>query len=275
MGMKGWQWLFIIEAVPALILSVVVFFYLTDRPADATWLEPDERAWLVSRLEQEQRQRETARTLQRDAGAAEPEGAGAQRGLFRRGGDQLRAELLPAADRQGVRHVERADRAGVGAAVCGRDWSASCCGGDAPTASSSGDSTWRSRCSWRPPGSRSPPRFDDPTMKMIALSIAGFGIFGSLPVFWTLPTAFLSGAAAAGGIAMINSIGNLAGFAGPYAMGRSRIDRQLHRRAAVAVGGVGLIAMAMVLRLGHDSSLEHAPGTDRAVEARPASAASG
>ena len=51
MGMKGWQWLFILEATPSLILSVVVFFYLTDRPADATWLEPDERAWLVNRLE--------------------------------------------------------------------------------------------------------------------------------------------------------------------------------------------------------------------------------
>ena len=91
LGMKGWQWLFIIEAVPALILSVVVFFYLTDRPADATWLDADERAWLVSRLEQEQTQREDAAQLQPDAGAAEPEGAGAQRGLFRRGCDQLRA----------------------------------------------------------------------------------------------------------------------------------------------------------------------------------------
>src|SRR4029453_18763850 len=61
MGMKGWQWLFILEAAPALILSVVVFFYLTDRPADATWLEPDERAWLASRLEQERMQRESVR----------------------------------------------------------------------------------------------------------------------------------------------------------------------------------------------------------------------
>src|SRR5258708_29069372 len=60
-GMKGWQWLFILEAAPALILSVVVFFYLTDRPADATWLEPDERAWLVARLQQEQTKRETVR----------------------------------------------------------------------------------------------------------------------------------------------------------------------------------------------------------------------
>src|SRR5437764_680756 len=61
MDLKGWQWLFILEAAPALILSVVVFFYLTDRPADATWLEPDERAWLVARQQQEQTKRETVR----------------------------------------------------------------------------------------------------------------------------------------------------------------------------------------------------------------------
>src|SRR6266850_5623101 len=60
-GMKGWQWLFILEAAPALILSVVVYFYLTDRPADAGWLQPEERAWLVTRLEQERKQREIVR----------------------------------------------------------------------------------------------------------------------------------------------------------------------------------------------------------------------
>ena len=70
MGLKGWQWLFLIEAVPALMLSVVVFFYLTDRPADAGWLAADERAWLVARLDQERRQREAVRALQRDRSAA-------------------------------------------------------------------------------------------------------------------------------------------------------------------------------------------------------------
>src|SRR5436190_7986832 len=45
LGLKGWQWLFVLEAAPALVLSVIVFFFLTDGPADATWLEPEERAW--------------------------------------------------------------------------------------------------------------------------------------------------------------------------------------------------------------------------------------
>ena len=61
LGLAGWQWMFIIEAVPAIILAFVVFFYLTDRPADAAWLAPDERAWLAERLDSERRQREQVR----------------------------------------------------------------------------------------------------------------------------------------------------------------------------------------------------------------------
>ncbi len=62
-GLAGWQWLFIIEAAPALILAGVVFFYLTDRPADAKWLEPDERAWLARRLSAEAQQKEDVHGL--------------------------------------------------------------------------------------------------------------------------------------------------------------------------------------------------------------------
>ena len=57
-GLAGWQWLFILEAAPAVVLAFVTFFYLTDRPADARWLEPDERSWLAGRLDAERRQRE-------------------------------------------------------------------------------------------------------------------------------------------------------------------------------------------------------------------------
>jgi ACS family tartrate transporter-like MFS transporter len=61
LGLRGWQWLFVLEAAPALILSGIVLWYLTDRPADAAWLAPDERTWLVTRLRQEQIKRESVR----------------------------------------------------------------------------------------------------------------------------------------------------------------------------------------------------------------------
>ena len=105
---------------------------------------------------------------------------------------------------------------------------------------------------------------DDPTMKMVALSVAGFGIFGCLPVFWTFPTAFLSGAAAAGGIALINSIGNLAGFAGPYAMGRIKDMTGSYTGGLLSLSAAGFMAMIIVLALDHDHSLE------RVSEARAA-----
>src|SRR3954447_4945365 len=53
LGLRGWQWLFIIEATPAVVLGVVVLFYMTDRPEKAKWLADDQRAWLVAEMNEE------------------------------------------------------------------------------------------------------------------------------------------------------------------------------------------------------------------------------
>jgi MFS transporter, ACS family, tartrate transporter len=100
---------------------------------------------------------------------------------------------------------------------------------------------------------------DDPLLKMIAFCVAGFGIFASLPVFWTLPTAFLSGASAAAGIAVINSIGNLAGFAGPFAMGWIKDQTGSYAGGLLLLAALGIMAIGIVLALGHDDALERAP----------------
>jgi cyanate permease len=101
--------------------------------------------------------------------------------------------------------------------------------------------------------------FEEPVIKMMALSVAGFGIFACLPVIWTLPTSFLSGAAAAGGIAVINSLGNLAGFFGPYAMGWIRDTTGSFGAGLLCLAGAGLVGMITVLVLHHDPALEEAP----------------
>jgi predicted MFS family arabinose efflux permease len=100
----------------------------------------------------------------------------------------------------------------------------------------------------------------DPVLKLLGFCIAGFGIFACLPVFWTLPTA-LSGAAAAAGIAVIDSIGNLAGFAGPFAMGWLRDHTGSYRDGLLLLAGLGIIAMGIVLAISHDDALERSPSS--------------
>jgi len=100
---------------------------------------------------------------------------------------------------------------------------------------------------------------EDPLLKMIAFSVSAFGVFAVLPVFWTLPTAFLAGPAAAAGIAIINSIGNLSGFAGPFAMGAIKDATGSFNGGLLVIAAMVLAAMVIVLVLGHDTSLEKAP----------------
>jgi D-galactonate transporter len=258
MGLKGWQWLFIIEAVPALILSVVVYFYLTDRPSMARWLPEDQRTWLATRLDLEERQREAVKQYSIKEALLNPKvlalslvyfGAVACNygiGFFMPqivkgfGLSNLETGFVTAIPYiVGVfaiiywgRHSDRMkERKGHAAFALG------------VAAAGIGASAF----------------LPDPTLKMIALSIAAFGVFGSLPVFWTLPTAFLSGAAAAGGIAIVNAIGNLSGFAGPYLLGYIRDQTGNFDGGLLCLAAFGFIAMVIVLVLNHDSALEQAP----------------
>ena len=258
MGLRGWQWLFLLEAVPALILSVVVFFYLTDRPADATWLAPEERAWLVSRLRQEQQKRESVRTYNVVQALCNPKvlalslvyfGAVANNyGLSfflpqivkAFGGSNAQAGVVTA-----IPYVAGA----IGAVWWGRH----------------SDATRERRFHLVAAlllgsiGIAVSTAIDDPVLKIAVLCAAGFGIFGSLPVFWTLPTAFLGGAAAAGGIALINSIGNLAGFVAPFVVGSIKDATGGFTGGLLCVSAASLVAAMIVLVLDHDRSLEHAP----------------
>ena len=258
LGLKGWQWLFITEALPSLILAVVAFYYLTDGPADATWLEADERAWLVSRLAQEKRLRQVTHDYSVVQALLNPKVlalsvvyfgmVAANYGLSFFLPQIVKAfglsnvltgvvSALPYVvgsvsivlwSRRSDRHVERTYHTAIPILVA---------------AIGIGMSTV----------------FDDPAMKMVALSVAGFGIFAGLPVFWTLPTVFLSGAAAAAGIAMINSIGNLAGFAGPYAMGWIKDATGSYTGGLLSLSMVCVISAIVVVLLGHDASLERIP----------------
>ena len=101
----------------------------------------------------------------------------------------------------------------------------------------------------------------DPVMKMIALTVGALGANAALPIFWTLPTAFLAGAAVAPGIAAINSIGNLAGFSGPFVMGWMKDATGGFALGLMTIAACPVIALVIALAVGHDERLERAPET--------------
>jgi nitrate/nitrite transporter NarK len=87
---------------------------------------------------------------------------------------------------------------------------------------------------------------------MAAVTLAAFGIFTGLPTFWTLPTAFLAGTAAAAGIAWINSIGNLGGYIGPLFFGFLKDLTGNTTYSVMFLALLAVVAFVLVLMIGHD-----------------------
>ena len=218
-GLRGWQWLFLIEGLPAVILGVVVFFYLTDRPEEAHWLTPEERTWLSGAIASEQ------------ARAHERHGVGLGRALLHpivwilgfinfafqsgsygltlwipqiikgfAGFTDFEVGLMSAipyfaaalgmvaigahSDRTGERFAHIAGSLLIGAI-----------------------------------GFTASAHLTSPIPGLIALTIAAVGDLGGRGPFWALPGRFLAGNASAGGIALINTFGALGGFVGPSLVG--------------------------------------------------------
>ncbi len=257
-GLQGWQWLFIIEAAPAIVLGFVTYFYLTDRPADAHWLQPDERAWLGNRLEGERRQREAAQTLSVGQAILNPRVLGLALVYF---------GMVACNYGVGFWLPQIIKQFGLTNAMTG--WVTAI-----PYAIGAAFMVWYGRRSdtkierkghcaialvIAAAGISASTLTSDPTLTMIAFTIGACGVFGALPVFWTLPTAVLSGSAAAAGIAVINSIGNLSGFAGPYAMGWIKDATGSFTGGLLLIASFAIVAMGIVLALGHDHALEKAP----------------
>jgi ACS family tartrate transporter-like MFS transporter len=219
LGLRGWQWLFIVEAVPSVLLAFAVLALMTDRPAKANWLSAQEQEWLETTLENERRaitKQHSDFTLWR--GLTDPRvlvlsiiyltavtgtygitffmplmlkslglsdfGTGLVTAIPYTIGTVGMVLWSISSDRTGERRLHFAAAyylAAIGLIGAGFL-----------------NGTW-----WA----------------VIAMSVAAIGIYGAKPAFWPLPSTFLTGTAAAGGIALINAIGNLGGFVGPYAVG--------------------------------------------------------
>jgi MFS family permease len=227
-GLRAWQWLFLIEGIPSAIAGLVTMLYLVDKPAKAKWLTEDECRYLVRRLEQEEEAKKREGHSRHRVLDAFLSGKvwlfcaiyfGFQMGNYGLwfwlpqilkdtvSNDPWRIGLVSAipwaAAAVGMifyaRHSdstgERRKHVAVGACTAGLAFAVSGLAGPAGPAGAA-------------------------AVALIALSATG--IMCGQSVFWSLPTAVLSGSAAAAAIAWINSIGNLAGFLSPALIGHIR-----------------------------------------------------
>ena len=213
-GLTGWQTLFVVEGLPAVLLGAVVLAWLPDRPAQAPWLSERERECLERVVARE----ESAPTHLRDgllSGSVWLFSAiyfGLVLGLYGFGfwAPQIIKGLGHLTNQQvGLISAIPYVVAGVAMLLWGRH------------SDRTGERVWHvcaSACLGAL-GFLASASVSDPWLSLMALTCGAAGIYAALPVFWTLPTVALSGTAAASGIALINSVGNLGGYLGPYVVG--------------------------------------------------------
>jgi MFS transporter, ACS family, tartrate transporter len=248
LGVAGWRWLILIEGVPALALGVVTFFYLTDRPRDATWLDADERNWLETTLAHEDRAMNKLDSRRLFHTFTNPAvlllgltyfginiiltGVPLWLPQIIRGGGYsyaltgFLAAMPPLAgavvmvlwSRHSDRNGERLWHLLAAIALCSLGW------GIAAFFANS------------------------PSLLILSLVVANAGILAATSTFWTLPANVLAGASAAAGIALIGVIGNLGGIFGPIVVGQIKDTTQTFTATFVFMSAVavaaGIIAFA-------------------------------
>jgi ACS family tartrate transporter-like MFS transporter len=211
--------MFLIEAVPALILGVVVLFYLTDRPEKATWLRDDERGWLVATMNAELAAKKDIASHSIWRGLADIRVValalvyfGTSAGLYTLGiwSPQIIKEFGLTSLQVGFLNAIPA----VVSVVAMVGW--------ARHSDRTGERTWHvvGACLVAAVGLVLAGGYATTVAAVLAaLTLVNIGISSAKPPLWSMPTMFLSGSAAAAGIAAINSIGNLGGFVGPSMIG--------------------------------------------------------
>jgi MFS transporter, ACS family, tartrate transporter len=245
-GFHGWQLLFIFEGIPSIIMGFVVLRYLNNKPEEATWLAQDEKSWLARVLSAERMAKEQASgrmTLRLGLTNRRvlliallcfflvsgnfgvvfwlPQIIKAFGGLSNMEVGLLTAVPYILAAFAMVWWGRHSDRTGD------RKWHLVIAAliGSAGLAASAVSA--------------------DPMLSFIALCVAAIGIWSMFGVFWAVPADFLSGVAAAGGFALINSIGTLGGFAGPFLVGFVR-DRTGTFSASLLVLSAFMLVAALL-----------------------------
>lgn len=240
MGLHGWQWMFIIEAIPAVLLGIMVLFYMTDRPEKAKWLSDDQRAWLVAEMNGERASKQISAKHSILSGMADLRVLalalvyfGTSAGLYTLGiwAPQIIRSFGLSPMTVGFLNAVPPTVAVVAMILWARH------------SDRTGERTWHVviACLVAALGLMLAGGASSVAAVIAALSLVNIGISAAKPPLWAMPTMFLSGSAAAVGIATINSIGNLGGFVGPWVIG------WIKDQTGGFTGGLVFVAALLVL----------------------------
>ncbi|MGA3400655.1 MAG: MFS transporter [Acetobacteraceae bacterium] len=221
-GLHGWQWVFLGEGVPTALIGVSVWFFLTEQPSEATWLTPEQRAWLTAELGQERRRIESVRAHSILSAMINPR-VWVLTVLF--GGISMSAIGLVLFLPQILKGLGVSNtQAGLLTAipyVFGTIAMVVC----AVISDRTRDRYWTLTitCACGALGLVMGAIMHSSLFWVLAaFSLATAGFYGMKAVFWATPSAFLTGSALAAGLAFINSIGNFAGYLGPIVVGYAK-----------------------------------------------------
>jgi len=249
LGLRGWQWLFVAEGFPAVILGLITYHFLSDRPADAAWLTVEERSWLSQAIAQEQaviKDRRGHSVLHALADwkvlARSLAYFGTSAGLYTVG---FWAPLIVKDLGFSVMNVGFLLAIPNLIAVIGMVfWSSH--------SDRSGERYWHAAiaCLIGALGMAVAARAgSSASLAITGLSLAAFGVSAAKPPLWSLPTTFFGGTAAAASIGLINSLGTLGGFAGPYMIGSTNETGSNFSRGLCLVGGTLIVSAVTIVAM--------------------------
>lgn len=252
LGLEGWRWLFILEGAPAIVLGVVTLFFLTDRPQQARWLPEEERQWLVAQLEQEREHAQGIHSHDIWKALRHREVVVAAVAYFFvvTGNYGLNFWLptfvkkLSGLPNLAVTLLVALPYAVGLLAMLAVSWSSD----------RSGERRWHTVGAMTLAGLGllgSALAGDRLGLALAMFCVAAAGLSAYLPCFWALTANFLAGPAAAAAIGMINSVGNLGGFAGPYAVGYVTTATGSSYGGVLYLSGSVLVAICLLLTLRH------------------------